>query len=164
MGAAFVGVLVFALIREIRTSPLVPVLPTCRVMSPEGTELGYRELPFDQTTRQFRNAMRLELQSIGWDVEEYLGHLRVSLAGGDATALFNGDGLIDSSELFAHWASFGATLRLMQPMLDNASISPGTLEEYVLTNPDSGTRHQLDAGDCGLMEEFILKGGRFAHQ
>ena len=147
---------------EVWRTPLVPMEVTCLSVTADGTDGGYRILDYDRTTAEFRSALQRELESSGQTVDVKRGRLRLSLAGATSSSLFSADGPVDSPETFAHWTSYGAMLRLIQARLDRGLMNRQTLETFTVVNPASGNTRVLDPGNCKVMEQFILVGGRFA--
>lgn len=143
-------------------TPLVPIDVTCLVVDADGADGGFRTLDFDQTTAEYRQALRRELETSGQTVEDIGGRLRLSLAGTSQSSLFGADGPIDSPETFAHWVSYGAMLRLIQARMDLGLMNRATLETFTVANPATGQTRVLDPGNCKVMEQFVLVGGRFA--
>lgn len=147
---------------ELWRTPLVPIEVTCLSVTADGADGEFRALEFDRTTTEFRKALRRELESTGQAVEDIGGRLRLSLAGASSTSVFDENGPIDSTETFAHWVSYGATLRLIQARIDLGLMNRQTLETFTVTNPATGNQRVLDPGNCKVMEQFVLVGGRFA--
>lgn len=147
---------------QIWRAPLVPVEVTCLVVTADGIDGGFRTLDFDRTTDEFRVALRRELETSGQSVEDIGGRLRLSLAGTSSSSLFGADGPIDSPETFAHWVSYGAMLRMIQARIDLGLMNRQTPESFTVTNPATGKTRVLDPGNCKVMEQFVLVGGRFA--
>ncbi len=147
---------------ELWRTPLVPIEVTCLAVTEVGTDGGFRTLDFDQTTSEFRAALRRELETTGQTVEDVGGRLRLSLAGASSSSVYDADGPIDSPETFAHWVSYGAVLRLVQVRIDLGLMNRQTLETFTVKNPATGVDRVLDPGNCAFMEQFVLVGGRFA--